>query len=331
MKIDPRILSEAAKLFDLQISELRPLGGQEGMALEFQRADSQYILKITPKSKEDPTEVKQLEEKLEFISYLAENGVQVAKPIPAPTGEWVKTFEDDDHIYLLNTLTKAEGKHIDLYNPADGTPQFFRAWGRVTGQMHAAAKNYPLWQKNPADGSHPSAINDWRGEHKFFSGWCQFDDVRTKWIELGEKIAQLPQTREGFGLIHNDLHPWNMLVNLQGEITVIDFDVCAHHFFVKDIAIALFFANWSGNPGKGRSKNEYLTIFFQNFMGGYAAENVLASFWIEQLPLFTKHHQILLHTVFTDEWKPYNKWQSATLKKWKHQIVNDIPVVRLQF
>ena len=52
------------------------------MALEFQRAGCQYILKITPKSKEDPTEVKQLEEKLEFINYLAENGVQAAKPIP---------------------------------------------------------------------------------------------------------------------------------------------------------------------------------------------------------------------------------------------------------
>ena len=210
-------------------------------------------------------------------------------------------------------------------------PNFFGLGGGLPVKCMPQRKTTGSWQKNPSDGSQPSAINDWRGEHEFFSSWCQFDDVRGKWIELGEKMAQFPQTREGFGLIHNDLHPWNMLVNSQGETTVIDFDVCAHHFFVKDIAIALFFANWSGNPGIARSKNEYLTIFFQNFMSGYAAENDLASFWIEQLPLFTKHHQILLHTVFTDEWKPYNKWQATTLKKWKHQIVNDIPVVKLQF
>lgn len=331
MKIDPTILSDSAKLFDLRISDLRPLGGQEGMALEFNRGGRPYVLKITPKSKGNPEEVRQLEEKLQFISYLAENGVRVARPIPSPAGKWVEVFEDDHKIYLLNSLTKADGKHLDLYNPINGTPKFFQAWGQVTGQMHAAAKTYKSWQKEMGNSSRTSAIHDWKDEHRFFANWCQNDDIREKWMELGEKMEKLPLTREGFGLIHNDLHPWNMLVNTQGEITVIDFDVCTYHFFAKDIAIALFFANWSGNPGKGRSKNEYLTSFFQSFMTGYAAENDLGSFWFEQLPLFTKHHQILLHTVFSDEWKPYNKWQSDTLKKWKRQIINDIPVVKLQF
>ena len=40
-----------------------------------------------------------------------------------------------------------------------------------------------------------------------FINWCQFDDVKEKWIQLGEQMEQLPQTRESFGLIHNDLHP----------------------------------------------------------------------------------------------------------------------------
>jgi Ser/Thr protein kinase RdoA (MazF antagonist) len=141
----------------------------------------------------------------------------------------------------------------------------------------------------------------------------------------------MPKTRQGYGLIHNDLHPWNFLVDSQGEITVIDFDVCCYHFFIKDIAIALFFANWEGNPGKGRSKDDYLTNFFHNFMRGYSLENELEGFWFRQLPLFLKHHQILLFTVFTDEWKTPNPWQAKTLKKWKRQILNDIPVVNLQF
>lgn len=331
MKIDPHILSEAAKIFDLGISELHPLGGQEGMALEFKRGGTPYVLKITPKSKENPAEVRQLEEKLEFVFYLAEHGVRVAKPFPSPNGKWVEVLETDDKIYLINTLTKANGKHIDLNNSTNSTPAFFQAWGQVTGQMHATAKNYKSWKKDPGDGSPNSEIMDWQDELKFFANWCQFDDIRVKWMELGEKMAQLPQSREGFGLIHNDLHPWNMLVTPQGEITVIDFDICTFHYFAKDIAIALFFANWSEKPKKGSAKDEYLTTFFQNFMRGYANENNLDTFWFEKLPLFIKHHQILLHTVFTDEWKPYNKWQGATLKRWRRQIINDAPVIRMQF
>jgi len=66
-------------------------------------------------------------------------------------------------------------------------------------------------------------------------------------------------------------------------------------------------------------------------MTGYSQENAIDEFWLKQLPIFTKHHQILLFTVFSDEWKTPNKWQSDTLKKWQRQILDDIPVVRIQF
>jgi Ser/Thr protein kinase RdoA (MazF antagonist) len=330
MKIDPTILSEAAKLYDLSISDLHPLGGMEGMALEFKRDHKDYVLKITPREKGDSDQARQIEEKSAFINYLAENGVRVAKPIPSPTGNWVEVHETEEKIYLISAATKAAGKHIEIYNSNQTSPAFFQSWGRVTGQMHALAKKYPNWKKD-SDGGNTSAITDWKGEHQFFRGWCRHDGIRQKWVELGEKIESLPQTRQGFGLIHNDLHPWNFLVDARGQITVIDFDVCTYHFFIKDIAIALFFANWNGKPQKGQSKDTYLTNFFRNFMTGYSVENDLESLWFAQLPLFLRHHQILLHTVFTDEWEKPNPWQANTLKKWEHQILKDIPVVSILF
>jgi hypothetical protein len=65
-------------------------------------------------------------------------------------------------------------------------------------------------------------------------------------------------------------------------------------------------------------------------MRGYATENNLDDFWFAKLPLFLKHHQILLFIVFTNEWKAPNKWQVDTLNKWKRQILKDIPVVKIQ-
>jgi len=331
MKIESKIISEAARLFHLSLSDLRPMGGMEGMALEFSQGGKNYVLKVTPREKGNHHQVRQIEEKSDFVNYLAENGIRVAKPTPSPSGNWVEVLETDKKIYLVSAATKAAGRHIELYYSNQTSPKFFQAWGQVIAQLHTMTKKYPFWQKDQGEKNPPSMVTDWKEEHTFFQGWCQNDDIREKWIELGEKIESLPRTREGFGLIHNDLHPWNFLVNKHGEITVIDFDVSSYHFFIKDIAIALFFANWNGKPQKGQTKNDYLTNFFRNFMTGYSRENNLESFWFTQLPLFLKHHQILLHTVFTDEWKIPSNWQAGTLRKWKHQILHDIPIVNIHF
>jgi hypothetical protein len=74
------------------------------------------------------------------------------------------------------------------------------------------------------------------------------------------------------------------------------------------------FVKWIGNPRKGGSKATYLNNFLHNFLKGHAVENILTDFRFEQLPLFLKHHQILLFTVFTDEWKKPITWQAATLQ-----------------
>jgi Ser/Thr protein kinase RdoA (MazF antagonist) len=318
MRINPNILTEAAKRFELELADLRPLGGMEGMAMEFKHGDRAFVLKVTPRDKGNPEQIYQMEARFEFISYLADNGVRVAVPVPSPAGKLVETVETTEKIYLVTATTKANGRHVSLYNPSHAKPDLFQAWGQVTGQMHRLASAYPSWRKYPEDGGPPSAVFDWKQEHELFKSWCQYSEIREKWVQLGTEIAALPQTRAGYGLIHNDLHPWNFLVDDRGQITVIDFDVCSYHYFVKDLAIALFFANWNGNPGRGRSKDDYLTAFFQNFMRGYSREYELEELWFRQLPTFLKHHQILLFTVFDGNQTPCKNGnaRSSTTSQW---------------
>ena len=331
MKIDPPILQVAAKMYALELSELQPLGGMEGMALAYERGGSSFVLKVTPADKNNPDQSIEIEEKLMFITYLAEHGVRVARPVLSPNGKWVEVINTNDNKYIVTAATKAEGNHINLQNREQSSPALFNVWGKTTGQMHRLARSYHSWQKYNQHGTLTSTITDWKGECKHFKNWCQLDEVREKWVKLEKEIDTLPVNRDGFGLIHNDLHPWNFLVTRNGEITVIDFDVCAYHFFIKDIAISLFFANWIGNPGKGHSKDDYLTTFLQNFLEGYSQEFILDDYWFKQLPIFLKHHQILLFIVFTDEWKSPNKWQANTLYRWKRQILNETPVVRVLY
>ena len=52
------------------------------MALEFKRDGTPFVLKITPKSRDNPTEAKRLEEKLDFIDFLAEGIQTIARNNP---------------------------------------------------------------------------------------------------------------------------------------------------------------------------------------------------------------------------------------------------------
>lgn len=332
MKIDPQILSRAAQSFGIDLSSLNPLGGMDGMALAYNQGDGEYVLKVSPINKDAPEQIVMMSAKCDFIHYLAENGVRVARPVHSPQGVWVELVQTEEKDYLVTAATRAQGAHINLYDRKKAGPDFFQAWGWVTGQMHRLAKAYPWWCKHPAETQTPSPINDWRQEFESFRRWSGDDpEIQAKWIALGESIAALPVKRDSSGLIHNDLHPRNFLVNREGQITVIDFDVCTYHFFIKDIAIALFFADWMGKPARGQSRDAYLTTFLQNYLRGYASQNNLDDFWYGELPRFLKHHQILLYIVFSHEWTRPNPWEAKTLGKWRHQIIQDIPVVKVLF
>ncbi|MCL5995407.1 MAG: phosphotransferase, partial [Chloroflexi bacterium] len=112
-----------------------------------------------------------------------------------------------------------------------------------------------------------------------------------KWLALGEQLATLPQDKDCFGLIHNDLHQYNFFVSrtADGEVrlTLFDFDVCNYHFFMTDIGIAVFHALWEGRPQE-QSAEAFATRFLEHFMRGYCRENSLEDAWLKRLPMFLK-------------------------------------------
>jgi Ser/Thr protein kinase RdoA (MazF antagonist) len=194
------------------------------------------------------------------------------------------------------------------------------------GRMHALTKQYD-------GGRH---IVNWQQELQFMANWCKDGAVRVCWGELEGQLRVLPQTTHCYGLIHNDLHPANFLVHYVDnvpEITVIDFDVCAYHWFATDIAIAMFplFVGWMSPPDKGMDREAFGAYFFEHFMRGYNQENRLDPFWLKQLPLFLKYRQMLLFSVFSNEWQERDKYQERLLEDWRWAIVNQEPVTELSF
>jgi Ser/Thr protein kinase RdoA (MazF antagonist) len=313
MQVNEEVLREGAALFGANTATPHSLGGMDGAVYTYTRDGESYILKFVPTA-EDNLPV--IVEKWDFVNYLAENGVSVSRPVISRNGRLVERVQNGEQVYAVFQAEKAPGEHIDGRHTAAYNTGLFREWGRTMGKMHALTQRY-------TGGEH---IGDWRGEVHFMTNWCPDEAVREKWRAMEAYLDTLPQPRDAYGLIHNDLHPHNFLVH-NGRITVIDFDVCNHHWFTTDIGIALFHAAWMGYGGD-KDPNAFLPDFYARFMEGYSEENTLDSFWLQQVGRFVDYRRLLMFSVFSNEWpEPRQPWQQQTLAHWRQGILADRPVV----
>jgi Ser/Thr protein kinase RdoA (MazF antagonist) len=183
--------------------------------------------------------------------------------------------------------------------------------------LHRLARQYPSWKASV----HPESGEElltWREEWESFYDWCQDDKVKLRWVEIKQRLDSLPVTRQVFGFIHNDPHIWNLLVD-GDRITLLDFDVANHHWFINDVAIAcqnilIFLSGGLNGPVRDREK---LLGFLGFFMEGYEREHHLSSEWLGRLDLFIAYRRILLFTVMYG-WirsKPdlYTSWRQMIL------------------
>lgn len=85
---------------------------------------------------------------------------------------------------------------------------------------------------------------------------------------LEDQIDSLPREDNAYGLIHNDFHPYNFMID-GDTITVFDFDDCIYGWYALDIAIAAAHAVWWGALEKTESqKMNLLGDFWMIFLQG---------------------------------------------------------------
>ena len=62
----------------------------DGLAYAFERDNRGYVLKVAPLPADRPEHMPRLAEKYDFVAYLAEYGVRVARPVCSEHGNWVE-------------------------------------------------------------------------------------------------------------------------------------------------------------------------------------------------------------------------------------------------
>jgi Ser/Thr protein kinase RdoA (MazF antagonist) len=321
----PRVVLEAlAAKYHIPDQQLVKFGGGEessdGIVFRYPFNQNQRLLKVMafPLAEQRISRMC-FEERLKFIRYLGENGANIVYPLLSPEKKLYETFDDENHLWVAYSMALVPGRSM---SEKTWDQKFFRNWGQTIGLCHRLARRYPTWL-GIMDDQTGAALLTWRREWDAFYRMCPDEEIKTRWEQIRESLEQLPVEREVFGFIHNDPHMWNLLVD-GDRITLLDFDVANHHWYINDIAIAcqsilIFHSGGLNGPLRRLDK---LEEFLGAFMQGYQRENDLSLDWLRHLDLFISYRRILLYLVMTG----WIHSQPKLHKTWR-QLILSPPVI----
>jgi Ser/Thr protein kinase RdoA (MazF antagonist) len=310
------ILNTVADRYGLDKTKLVKLGGFESFVYECEH----LILKITHSIRRTKPYVMG---ELEFVSFLAENGVSAAIPVPSQRGNLVETIPLEVGYFLIYAFQKAKGNE-----PTENqlNADFYEKWGQLTGQIHALTKTF-----QPSHSSYKR--QEWHEEEVLdFAKYVPLSQVivHEKKERVFEMLHRLPKERDSYGLTHNDIHYGNIYIE-DGKLTLFDFDDCTYQWFVNDIAIAVH----SVLPGYDQEAQfGVITEYFMtHFIKGYTQENRIGSEWLAHVSDFLRFYDLIDYGIFYQAWDMDNlsDARKITLARVRHRIENDICIVETDF
>jgi Ser/Thr protein kinase RdoA (MazF antagonist) len=220
-------LEALARSYGTAANDLRHFGGgredSDGVVYAYPHEQTQRLLKIMAIPLADQRRgLFGLDERLRFMRFLGERGAPITFPLRSPQDTLYETTRTDSHLWVGYSMDVAPGQTL---RQGAWDADVFRDWGRVIGQLHRLAREYPTWETSvdPANGERCLHLREeWDG----FYTWCQDDEVKRKWLDIRHRLDALPITREALGFIHNDPHLMNLLVD-GNRITLLDFRLVA--------------------------------------------------------------------------------------------------------
>jgi Ser/Thr protein kinase RdoA (MazF antagonist) len=305
-----KLLEFAAKEYDFDINtfktkEVSKFNDPSIEIFTFNKSGKEYIIDFYPAYL---PQRRQTRAELNFINYLAENSISVARPLKTVNGELFIAPQKIGEDFNIIVFEMASGEFWDKNDPKKWNDKIFFNWGKLMGNMHRLAKDY----KYANTYNVPDIFNrNYTGWGSFFDCLKIYPKVYKITQELLDEIMDLPRNKDSYGLIHCDLHPYNFLID-GDKITVFDFDDNIYAWFALDIGIGLYHGlDWSR---KDDFSNDYTNAIIRNFLKGYLSANDLSDFWISKIPMFMKYRQIWFNTEIIND----------NQKNWIYNIENDI-------
>ena len=305
-RFNDSILHEAMRRYRIAKYGVKALEAVENFVYEFERDGQGYILRIGHSFRKSEAFI---QGEVDWINYLARAGVSVARAVPSENEKLVEVIDDGQGgQFLVTAFVRAAGQP-----PWDAgwTPERFEAYGRLLGKMHALAVDYqPIaaWKRPEWDDA----------SMKFVDLYLPASEViaRQEYQSLLEHIYSLSKDKTSYGLIHQDAHQNNFFIDVNGALTLFDFDDCAYSWFMNDIAIVLFYISLDAYELGYPTVESFTKEFVTHFLKGYRQACTLDSTWLKEIPTFLKLRELELYAVvFRDfDIKDIEHWSVDSFK-----------------
>jgi len=281
------LLKSAASLFDLTLTDLKPVPGHEGgrnrIFICRRQTGEKCVLRLS--SLGDRTEEDYLAE-TEFVRYLAENGAPVADVLPSVNGRMVEKIIADGTDRYLSLFAYAEGMLIsdNSYRYREGAPlsEYFYNTGKTLGTIHRLSKAYTPVYRRPDHGDKYNMVYLNRLIPDEFGALKDAMEKRLK------RFSELPKGAEEYGLVHFDFSDGNYHIDMSnGQITVFDFDNCMNCWYMFDLAnLWIHGTGWCQFEEDRSARRQFMTDYFNEIVRGYRTETEITKEQLDRLPLF---------------------------------------------
>jgi Ser/Thr protein kinase RdoA (MazF antagonist) len=314
------ILQEVMHRYGIADSQIRLRKAFENFIYEFERDGHAFILRISHSLRRSEALI---EGEVDWINYLADGGVSVAKAVRSTRGKLVEAVEDGQGgEFLVTAFVKVQGIPPWDYG---WSPTLYQTYGRLLGEIHALSSRYQpadlAWKRPAWD----DPLNE------FVDRYLPASEVapKQKHHALRDHLHKLPKAPATYGMIHQDAHGSNMLVDSAGAITLFDFDDCVYSWFVNDIAIVLFYIAQDADDMPAFTQE-----FMSHFLTGYRQAYVLDPQWLREIPNFLKLRELELYAVVHRDFDVNNidhPWVARFMRDRKAKIEQDAPFIDFDF
>ncbi len=325
--MDQILLTIASNLYNTSPEELVPLsGGHYNAVYQFPAGNKSAILRIGVQD----CPYNQTMGMLEWVKYLAEQHAPVSAPLLSINNHLLECVRHYGTVYNLTVFEKAEGVLAENIPVSEWSTGLFQSIGKAAGQLHRISTGY-----KPTRPSHTRP--QWHDSYEIQNAIKKLaESNNTAWEKLTsliQELQQLPRATTDYGLIHEDLHYANFLIQPGGSVTIIDFDDCSYGWFAMDVSMALFDVLVLYNATSAEESKQFASEFLSNYLVGYRQEKDLPIFWQEQIPKFLKLKELCIYAELTghpDASTP-DSWVGRFMRDRERRITDDSPYVDINF
>ncbi len=316
------ILQEAMRRYGIAGDQIRSLDAFESFIYEFERDSDGYILRISHSSRRSHSLV---HGEVDWINYLADGGISVARAVLSDSGKLVEAIDDQrGGAFLVTAFVKAPGRAPwDLW-----TPELYESYGEVIGRIHTLTKSYrpgqTAWRRPEWDDDLFEFVEHYLPDSESIA--------KQRYRDVCDHVNTLAKERDSYGLIHQDAHGNNFFVDETGRITLFDFDDCAYSWFINEIAIILFYIVQSVQDAE--DWRAFTAEFLAHFLRGYVRACPLDPAWLKEIPAFLKIREIELYAVMHRDFDVDaidDEWCARFMRDRKFRIEHDVPFIDFDF